>query len=286
MAIVTCPLCGSPVRLRQFFDRGNKPFCSQCGWNLDRAEAALGETRSTLKFMIVAVLGVGVFAAFAALRSHDIWLLFLPGLFALVALAPLWNYLATRKAINSAKAATFPAAPKISSPGDPQVESLRSVPRPRRVRVEFQGTLALITVLVALIFLCLFPLVLSTWHDAPLDSRNSALIPIVFLSAIILVMVIPIVMRKKKNWPLLRDGEVALGRVTAQRKIYKGKTSYMQIDFEFRINTGQLITNTQTDLTERVFEYMIVPVFYDPLDPSRNTALCSTYLRVSDSAHQ
>jgi len=35
------------------------------------------------------------------------------------------------------------------------------------------------------------------------------------------------------------------------------------------------------DLTNSVFEDMIIPVFYDPTNPDRNTTPCATCLKVS-----
>jgi hypothetical protein len=43
MKSFVCRRCGSPVPLRRFLNATTKPFCARCGWNLDRAEAALDE---------------------------------------------------------------------------------------------------------------------------------------------------------------------------------------------------------------------------------------------------
>ena len=90
--------------------------------------------------------------------------------------------------------------------------------------------------------------------------------------------------RDKRNIPLLRDGELAFGRVTSQQTVQQGKASYSSIAYEFKTSSGQSMQNTAKDLSYSVFEDMTIPVFYDPADPSKNIPLCATYLRVSSEA--
>jgi len=281
---ITCPLCGSPVPLRQFFARSNKPFCARCGWNLDRAEAALNDTKAMLKFIALAVAGVGFLAAFAALHGHEPEVLWLPAIFALIAMVPLWNYISARRAITAAKSNVIPDLARTNPPALPSVQLLLSLPRPRRVRVDLTGTLGLVTLLSAVILLCLLLMVPFTWHDSPIDSKNSPLIPILLITFVVSVMVVPAIFREKRNWPLFRDGDVALARVLGQSRVQQGRTTYSKIDFEFRANSGQLVRNSQKDLSEKVFEDMTIPVFYDALDPSKNTALCASYLKIAESS--
>src|SRR5271168_4394562 len=56
MAEVTCPFCGAKVRLRQFLQTANKPFCAKCGWNLDRAQSDLAGTAKTMRLFATAFL--------------------------------------------------------------------------------------------------------------------------------------------------------------------------------------------------------------------------------------
>ena len=280
---ITCPHCGSSLPLRQFFARSNKPFCPRCRWNLARAEAALNDTKTMLKFIAVGVAGVGLFAMFEALRAHEPEVLWFPAIFVVIAMVPLWNYISARRAITAAKSTVIPDPARTNPPILPSVQSLLSMPRPRRVRVNFTGTLGLIILLSAVILLCLVLMVPFTSHDSPIDSKNSPLIPVVLITFVVSVMVVPAILREKRNWSLFRDGDVAVARVLAQSRAHQGRATYSWIDFEFRSNSGQLFRNSQKDLSERVFEEMTIPFLYDPLDPSKNTALCASYLKISDS---
>jgi hypothetical protein len=269
--------------MRQFFARSNKPFCGRCGWNVERAEVALNDTKAMLKFIGLGVAGVALFAAFGALRSHDTELLWFPAVFVLIAVVPLWNYISARGAIAAAKSTAVPDLAQTILPIHSSIQLLLSLPRPRRVRVGLTGTLGLITLLSAVILLCLLSMVPFAWHDSPVASRNSPLIPLLFVAFVVSAWVVPAIFREKRNWSLLRDGDVALARVFAQSRAQRGRTTYSKIEFEFQTSSGQIIRNSQKDLTEKVFEEMPIPVYYDPLDPSKNIAVCASYLKIQES---
>jgi hypothetical protein len=285
MSSITCPVCGAPVSLHQLFDRENKPFCTGCGWNVDRAEAALNSRKNMLKFGVLALAAVAFVAVYVARRSHENTIFLLPAAFVLLGSLPLWHYLSARRRIAAVKSLGFPNIAATRSADESTLQLLTSVPRPRRVRVKFAGTLGLTLVLVSLILICVVPLMLSTWHEYPRDSKNSPLLSLFFLIAVVAALVVPYLLCERRNWPLLRDGEVALGRVLSQQTVHQGRITYSQIQFEFRTNSGQLLRNSQKDLTEKVFEDMSIPVFYDALDTSKNIALCATYLRIPDSSN-
>jgi len=96
-------------------------------------------------------------------------------------------------------------------------------------------------------------------------------------------VIIPAVLKEKRNRPLFQEGEVAAARVLAQRTAAQGKTSYSEIDYEFRASDGQTIRNSERDLSQKVFEDMLIPVFYDPREPSRCAALCASYSKLPDA---
>ena len=287
MSSIICPRCGSQVPLRRFFKPANKPFCSHCGWNLARAEAALSAKRNIFKFLPLGIAIIAMLVAFGASRSHSAVPLLPLGLFALIILALFWNFYSARRAIEAAKLTANPSL-AIAQPPVPQaLQMLQSLPRPRRVRFQFQAGLG------AIVFVFAIALAFLTFFLAGAQARQRnfhhnqdtlvILLPFfVMLSVFVILIIIPLV-REKRGLPLLRDGELAFARVTAQQMVQQGKTSYSRIDYEFTTNTGQQIRNTSRDLTNSVFEDMTIPVFYDPLDPSKNIVSCATYLKVVDS---
>ncbi len=107
--------------------------------------------------------------------------------------------------------------------------------------------------------------------------------PIIFVVFIVGIVIIPAVLKEKRNRPLFQDGEVAAAHVVAQRMVMQGKSSYSQIEYEFSAGDGQTIRNSERDLSNKVFEDMLIPVFYDPSNPSRCAALCASYSKLPDA---
>ncbi len=281
MANLTCPRCGWQVPLRRFWNPGYKPFCARCGWNLERAEAACNANRAVMKFLPLVIAAIGLFAAFAATRAHSRVIFIFPALFLLIGLAPLWNYSATRKALAAVKNTVNPGLAPSQPPLDPSLQMLQSLPRPREVRFRLQGGSPIIIVfgLVAIVSAMAFAAMSSHPHSNRSPDFAFAF-PLLFILLILGTVLIVPYLQEKRNRPLVSDGEVTVARVTAQRTIQQGKASYSRIDYEFKTVSGQVVRNSCRDLTGLVFEDMTVPVFYDPLDPSKNVAACASHLRV------
>jgi hypothetical protein len=285
MSSILCPRCGSPVQLRRFFSPANKPFCTRCSWNLERAEVALASKTTALKLIPLALAVLGIFFAAMAEKIKSPAFLIFPLFFGLVALIPVWSYFSTRKSIAAAKFSVNPDLAQAQPPLDASLQMLQSLPRPRRVRFRFRGAFAAFAILLGFV-LVFVGLIAATANKRPGPSAGN-LAPLLPVSIIVLTFAIVLavlILREKRKLPLLRDGELAFGRVVGQRLVQQGKSSYSQIEYEFQTNTGQQIRGACRDLTSAVFEDMTIAVFYDPLEPSRNITPCGTYLAIASSA--
>ena len=80
---------------------------------------------------------------------------------------------------------------------------------------------------------------------------------------------------------LLENGEVALATVVRQWKGDKGSSS---VEYEFKDFQGETRKGMGFDYTEKLFEGMPVPVFYDRDDPKRQIPACATYHEVVSDA--
>jgi hypothetical protein len=292
MSNITCPLCGSPIKQRGFFGRG-KPFCVHCGWNLERAESSLKEKARASQFILVAfvIMAVALFwvSSSAGRGKRPVTALPILAIFALAGGLPLWSYLSTKRTIARARATPSVQGVQVQPIPDAFLRRIQSLPRPRRVRFRFTGALGVIVVSA---FAVLFAIMIYGMArvKAPEGPRNATPLPyaffvgpIAFVGLVAGIVIIPAVLKEKRNRPLFQDGEVAAARVLAQRTVAQGKSSYSQIDYEFRASGGQTIRNTERDLTQKVFEDMLIPVFYDPREPSRCAALCASYSRLPDA---
>lgn len=262
----------------------SKPFCSRCGWNLDRAEAAILNKDVAMKLIPFAIAAVGLFFAFMAAKAKSPVVFVFPVLFATILLLPIWGYYSTRKAIAAAKFSVNPAVRASPSVLDASLQQLQALPRPRRVRFRFQGSFAAAIALLVMVAFALVGLFLSAHasRNSPTAGDSFARFAPMFsvLAVFLIVLILPF-FRAKRDAPLLRDGELAFARVTSQQTIQQGKTRYSRIDYEFKTSSGQLIQNSAKDLSNSVFEEMTIPVFYDPLNPTKNLTPCATYLQVS-----
>lgn len=283
MSTITCPRCGSPIQQRRFLNIASKPFCSRCGWNLQRAEAALATKGTVVMLLPIGVLAVLLFAVFSISKTRaPAFIFILLVFFVLIALGPLWSYYSTHKAIAAAKYTVNPDLAQAQPPLDPSLQMLQTLPRPRRVRFSFRGSSAAVAVMLASI-LVFIGVILATANarHVPNDRGGFAMfLPMVFLLTVFAAIIAIPLFRAKRDLPLLRDGELAFARVIAQQTVQQGKSSYSRIDYEFKTTSGETICNSCRDLTGSVFEDMTIAVFYDPLNPSKNIATCATYLKV------
>ena len=202
MKSIVCPRCGSPVPLRRFLNATNKPFCPCCGWNLDRAEAALANNQVTMKLILLAIAAVGVFFAWMAARTRSPVLFRLPVLFAAILFLPIWGYFSTRRAMAAAKTSIHPAAPVSQATLDASLQQLQALPRPRRIRLRFQGSLAAAIALLLMVVFALVGVFLSAHASRNLPHGGDSFAPFVpmlsVLAVFLIVAILPWVRAKRE----------------------------------------------------------------------------------------
>ncbi len=209
--------------------------------------------------------------------------------FALAGGLPLWSYFPVKRAIALAKSTPQMQGVQAQPIPDAFLQRIQSLSRPRRVRFRFPGAPAVIVAFAFAVLFGIFIFAMTSVKPAA-GPRDTApfpyfvlLAPIIFVVLIVGLVIIPVLLKEKRNRPLFEEGEVAAARVLAQRTVSQGKTSYSQIDYEFRASDGQTIRNSERDLSRKVFEDMLIPVFYDPVNPSRCAALCASYSKLPDA---
>jgi len=292
MSNIACPLCGSPVKQRRFFSQG-KPFCTHCGWNLQRAESSLNETARVplFVFVVFVIMAIGMFWLFSSTGrdSHPLPAIAVFAIFALAGSLPLCGYFLVKRAISRAKSAPQMQGVQAQPVPDAFLQRIQSLPRPRRVGFRLPGAPAVVVAFaIAVLFgILIFAMTTVTRPAVPRDTAPFPyfvlFVPVTFIVLVIGIVLVLAVLKEKRRRPLIQDGEVAAARVLAQRTVVQGRTSYSQIDYEFRASNGQTIRNSERDLTRKVFEDMLIPVFYDPVNPARCAALCASYSRLLDA---
>ncbi len=155
-------------------------------------------------------------------------------------------------------------------------QQLDSLPRPRIVTMGWRDRIILLFVFL---FLCVWTTlwtraILESWRSQP----NWAVFAILFL-VIFASLWLYELRRELRNRPILANGEFALGRVTSQQDV-GGRTRKSKIAYKFTDAHGRTWTGKGYDTTKAYTENMAVMVFYEPNDPSRNVALCTTVWRL------
>jgi hypothetical protein len=290
MTLPQCPNCHAVTRLA-----GNQRYCLSCGWNRDRAMAAL---RGNLKMMPFSVL---VFAGFAAFMVRG-WHFRDPVQIAIFCGVPLIgilvNYIYARKNLATLEAmpaqATRPGRASDGSASgatareaglesglEPSAEAsakyqaLVCASRPREIRMSSQGKFGVTAgLLMSVGFAAVIGLHLSTkW--APQQSFVRFQPGDWFMAgfgALLLLLPFGIWRGQKTECDLLENGEVALAKVTRQ---WSDRNS-SSIECEFKDFSGQVHKVIAADNTRKLFESMSVPVFYDRENPTRQIAYCAT----------
>jgi hypothetical protein len=83
-----------------------------------------------------------------------------------------------------------------------------------------------------------------------------------------------------KRHRLLRDGEVVIGRVLSQERSGEWRQS-SKITYEFEDLMGGVTSDAAADITESLYEGMLVVVFYRAEDVREHVALCETFFGIA-----
>lgn len=153
---------------------------------------------------------------------------------------------------------------------------LEALPRPRKVTIAWRDRILLLFVFL---FLCVWT---TFWTKAIIDSWNKRTHWNIFAVSFLLLLLfiwLAQIRRELRNYSLLTDGDVALGRVTSQRTS-GGKNKRSVITYEFADSVGRTWNGKGDDSTKKYIENMAVIVFYDPYEPDKNVAVCTTVWRV------
>ncbi len=261
-------------------------YCPQCGWNREEAEK---RTRFLLRLLPVLVIGFDAPLMIWVLTGHiqPAGLAF----FAALAIVPVvLVVLALRGTLRKVSSASRPGASLaawagtggIAAPNEAAAEQYRlllELPRPRPIRMTRRGKMS-VTVIAGAVLVFGFVLVAMALLQPPAARRNSAppsralviALPLGLLTAMALVM--QRVLARERE--LLGEGEVVMGRVIKQWTARNGSG----IRYEFTTPSGETISRMTTDFARQLMEGMAVPVFYDPLEPKKQVALCAAFYEV------
>jgi hypothetical protein len=271
----------------------NTPYCPNCGWNRERA---IANARSSL---VTLPIGFAMMGGFVFFMVH-FWRFRNPYQIAIFCVVPtvgiLINYVVMKRALNKLEALPAPTPRSASSAADvmragvtdaggkssgkiepsTQDQALLRTSRPREIQMAKDGkfSLAALAAAVALFGTILGAHLYTVWartfSPATFETKDWAM-----AGGFILLLLLPVGMWRSqvRECDLLKNGEIAMGRILRQSNDDNGNSS---IQYEFSDSQGQTHRGIGSDRARKLYEGMSVPVFYDRDNPKRQIAYCAT----------
>ncbi|MFZ0639756.1 MAG: hypothetical protein WAN33_01760 [Candidatus Acidiferrales bacterium] len=282
MAQMKCPKCGAAT-----IPAMGRSYCAQCDWNRDAAERRLVRVQWLVPALIVifdlmGIIGLGIrdhnWAGAILLATLPVLLLGMVFAGAAQGLRQLRGQSRGRNIGPSAARNAGAAESAIDRKAEKE-KFLLSIPPPRPVGLSPRGktslTLILFAVFVfeAILIRNLYRVWYSTHSFAGFHGQE------IFLACVAVgVATIPFFVRSRmmRDQDLLINGEVAVGRVTDQRR-FKNNSA---VRYEFQDAAGQTLSGSANDFTRLLDKGMAVFVFYDPQNSKRHIAACGAYFEV------
>jgi hypothetical protein len=272
-----------------------KTFCPRCGWNREAAEK---QTRFFLRLLPVLVIVFDAPLIIWVFIGHaEVPIL---GFLGLIAIVPaILVVLVMRGKVRVFESGTPPVlvtlqagATSITAPSDEvagQYKTLTELQRPRPVRMSRQGKMSTAIIVISLLVFAGVLVAMVQLHPGVPSvpgATEKAAMPRAVLYVLPLCMIVAVVffMRRslmQQKW-LLSMGEVAMGRVTKQWIARNGNG----IRYDFTTPTGETISRMTTDASRQLLPGMDVPIFYDPREPKKQVALCSSFYEVQSPAQR
>jgi hypothetical protein len=283
-----CPRCHGAMLLAI-----NKPYCPNCGWNRD---VAIANARSSLVMLPIGFVMMGGFVFFMI----HFWRFRNPYQIAIFCVVPtvgiLINYIVMKRALSKLEALPTPTLRSGFKPADvtkvgaadladksraaigpsAQDQELLRTSRPRAIQMakggRFNLGMALFAVLsfAMIIGVHLYALWARTRSFASFGTKDWVMTGVV---ALLLLVPWGLWRSQVRECDLLENGEIAMGKIVRQ---WNDDNKGSSIEYEFSDYQGQPHRGLGSDRTEKLYEGMTVPVFYDRDNPKRQIAYCAT----------
>lgn len=292
MPKVNCPGCGARA-VKVSLTRGNKFYCSQCGWHREIARAA---QISAIGISLIVVALELIFVVVVIAKNPDQKWGAAPILFAVSGLPLFYAASAGFQLRKSNQLSLQPASQQTNRGGisnvtpslasdsgaltfrEKKFPELAGIARPRKLKTTWKGrsywTFAL--AVVGLYTLYGLP---AAWRGFRIQhSRdvNDWKLPVEV--ATIYGPFCFFLRNRIRERQLLANGQLTTGYVTAQ----SNRRYTQSIDYGFRRGDGTIITGRCNDASRSLLEGMTMAVFYDAQHPRRSVPLDASMTMIAD----
>ena len=280
MENLSCPRCGTPTLGGDGFWSTSKPYCSYCGWNVERAKEL---ERTSLRQLSWSLPLIAAFFGAIAYFSKQAFALF-PVLFlcafAIVRAVASWNRLGLLNESHPAAeytvglASRTTAAEQIKHNRGSASQVLLTLTKPRRVRLKPVPLAICVAFPISWIFILYFAFQIVRNALAASNSGDaiSDIGWLLFFASIWSIVGIMTIRSARRDRRLLAEGNVAIAVINHQQ-LTGGKHRRSEIHYEFNDSSGRRSFGKATDESRELYEEMETPVFYNPANPDENVPL-------------
>jgi hypothetical protein len=276
---LSCPRCGTQTLGGDGFWSTSKPYCSFCGWNVDRAKELERSSLRQLSWTLPLI--AAFFGAMAYFLKQEFALfpfLFLCVFMVLTAVVS-WKRL---KLLNESHSAAEYAVGLASTTAAEQIKRNRgsaphvllTLTKPRRVRLKPVPLAICVAFPISWIFILYFAfqIVRNAVAASNMGDVISDLGWLLFVACIWSVIGIMTIRSARRDRRLLSEGNVAIAVINHQ-ELTGGKHRRSEIHYEFNDSSGRRSFGQATDESRELYEDMETPVFYDPANPDESVPL-------------
>ena len=305
MPQLKCPKCGAPVTF--YRDAGGMPCCFQCGWRLDEVRQTKARLIRGLCWAYALLLLVAVVVGFQ--EGQDEGEALAVAFTVIIGIAFLGTWWDVRRLTAASASAAAPASRQVAANRSSSRASfgiqagvasgqvatqqeipgaLASIARPRPVRLKLSAKIIGAANLALVVGLALYSwYVLAHSSASPRTNYPNYpwLVPVTLVFALLSVTFLWRQAQKENTVRrLLVDGEIAMACVISRRLGPEGSgfesgARRPVIGYEFQSAQGEKMYGESKDYSNKYFEDMYVPVFYDP-QTRESVAICGSYYEV------
>lgn len=274
-----CPNCGGALEILSAASNPNL-VCHQCGWNCESSRQGLrGELLNASVWLVVFLaLAAGKFI----FKQSVVAFLVIP------VIAWVWGFKRFGKrlqklnrvletpegALRPSASASFLSLLSSRDQAQDIFGALLNVPKPRPLRWNWRIRLA-----VAFLTIVAIAAILILSAPTGPEDLKPELTFLFILAGVAAVVIFPFLHEISKR-RLLSEGELVIGRVVYQQTVQQGRNNRSKIFYAFADSAGRGYIGRGTDYSDSLASGAPILVYYDALNPNKNTAMESSRLSV------
>jgi hypothetical protein len=290
MPEIQCPKCGALALGGRTTWGQSTPYCTVCGWNVERAKERERKALKQLPFAVLwfaFIVGIGGYSS-----SFKSGMGFIAIVFAGVLAAAAFRSWKKLKDLSRCEPHVKPATDlKLPSSSSPDAlrnrivyDRLIALGKPRRTKLK-KSSFVLLAVFACIAGVALWTFAVGHQTNRPKANPGNTITDVAFflIFGIISTAIVGGTLRSVfRDRRLLADGDIAIAVITSQG-IAGGKSKTSRIKYDFKDAAGRVFSGKSYDESRELYEDMQTIVFYNRDNPSENVPVVGAMFKLVDS---